>query len=64
VKNAELRSLTREELSQKLVGLKRELFDLRMQAAAGKLEKSHRLALTKKDVARVSTILKESEKKG
>ncbi len=56
--------MTREELSQKLVGLKRELFDLRMQAAAGKLEKSHRLALTKKDVARVSTILKESEKKG
>ena len=66
MKNAELKSLGREELSQKLAGLKKELFDLRMAAAAGKLEKSHRLNLAKKDVARVSTLLKElgEEKKG
>jgi large subunit ribosomal protein L29 len=61
-KTSDLKSLGREELNQKLSVLKKELFDLRQAAAAGKLEKSHQLSLAKKDVARVTTLLKELDR--
>ena len=58
-KTTELRSLTTEELSGKLFASKRQLFDLRMNAAAGKLEKPHHLRLVRREVARLLTLLKE-----
>ncbi len=61
MKISELRELTYEELSQKQSALKKELFDLRMQAAVGKLDKPHQLRLVRRDVARLSTLLKEKE---
>ena len=60
-KISELRELTHEELSQKHSALKKELFDLRMQAAVGKLDKPHQLRLVRRDVARLSTLLKEKQ---
>ncbi len=62
MKTSELRPLSPDELTQKLVGLKRELFDLRMQAGAGKLDKPHRVRLIRRDVARVLTLLKQGKK--
>ena len=61
LKISELRELTYEELNQKHSALKKELFDLRMQAAVGKLDKPHQLRLVRRDVARLSTLLKEKE---
>ena len=58
---AELKDLSEDELAQKLQGFKRELFDLRMQAAAGKLEKSHQIRVIRRDVARVLTLLKDRQ---
>lgn len=59
MKIAEIRELNAEELIQRLAALKKQLFDLRMDRAAGKLEKPHRLSQVRRDVARVLTVLKQ-----
>lgn len=61
VKPKELRHLTPDELKEKLAGLKKELFSLRLQAKFGKLEKHSSVQMTKKEVARVKTLLREKE---
>ncbi len=61
-KTPELRGLTPEELTQKVSTLKRELLDLRMQAAGGKLDKPHRIRQIRLEVARVLTLLNEQRK--
>ena len=58
----ELRELNVDELQDKFAAGKKELFDLRMAAAAGKLEKTHRLLIVRRDVARLATLLKEHRK--
>lgn len=55
----ELRGLSQEELAKKENELKKELFDLRFQAAAGQLEKPARLDEVKKQIARVKTVQSE-----
>ncbi|MBI3322968.1 MAG: 50S ribosomal protein L29 [Candidatus Omnitrophica bacterium] len=62
-KIAELKELNEEDLRQKLAVFKRELFDLRMERAAGKLAKPHRMQLVRRDAARVLTLLKQKEQK-
>jgi len=57
----ELSNLTADELKEKLDGLKKELFSLRLQAKLGKLEKHATVRMTKRDVARVRTVLKVKE---
>lgn len=54
-----LRDLTDEQLVQQIDELKQEIFNLRFQAAVGKLENTARLRTAKKDVARCYTILTE-----
>lgn len=55
----ELRGLSQEELAKKENELKKELFVLRFQAAAGQLEKTARLDEVKKQIARVKTVQSE-----
>jgi large subunit ribosomal protein L29 len=57
----ELRELNLDELEQKLIELKHELFNLRFQLATGKQDNSSRLGQVRKDIARVSTLLRERE---
>lgn len=61
MKASEIRELNKKELSEKLVGLKKELFNLRFQLAINQLENPKRLAAVKKDIARIKTILTENE---
>ena len=63
MKAKELREKTQEELTQKFFSLKKELFDLRYQAATGRLEKPSNIGNIKKDIAKIFTIIKENEKK-
>ena len=58
---AELRALSRSELSTKVNELKEELFTLRFQAATGQLESHGRLRAVRKDIARIYTVLTERE---
>ena len=59
----ELRSLTEEELHDKVHTLKKELFELQFQRASGRVEKPHKFKSIRRDIARILTILKEKEKK-
>ncbi len=64
MKASELREMTVEELQTKLTELKEELFNLRFQLAVNQLENSSRIGSVKKDIARVSTILRQMELNG
>jgi len=61
MKAAEIRDLTKPELEIKLKDLKAELFHLRFQHAINQLDNPIRLKDVKKDIARVSTIMREIE---
>jgi large subunit ribosomal protein L29 len=58
---AELRTLTDDELVEKLREAKAELFNLRFQAATGQLESHGRLRAVRTDSARIYTIMRERE---
>ena len=64
MKASELRELSVEELQRKLTELKEELFNLRFHLAVNQLENSSRIGAVKKDIARVSTILRQRELSG
>lgn len=54
-----IRELTDAEINEKISDLKKELFQLRLQAAVGKLENTAQLRKVKKEIARAYTILTE-----
>lgn len=60
-KAQELRELSLEELDQKLLESKHELFNLRFQLATGKQDNSARMGQVRKEIARLATILRERE---
>jgi large subunit ribosomal protein L29 len=55
----EIREMSADELNQKLTSLKEELFNLRFQLATGQLENPMRITAVKRDIARVSTVMRE-----
>jgi large subunit ribosomal protein L29 len=59
MKPQELRNMTKVELAQKVSTLKEALSKLRFQARTGRLEKPADVSKTKKDIARILTILRE-----
>jgi len=61
MKASELRELSMEELLEKERSLKQELFNLRFQKATGQLGNTAMISKTKKDLARVKTIIRERE---
>lgn len=54
-----IRQLENATIEEKIVELKQELFNLRLQAAVGKLENTAQIGKTKKQIARMKTILTE-----
>ena len=61
MKASEIRKMTPEQLNEKLTGLKKDLFMLRMQHATNQLDNPMRLNAVKKDIARIKTIIREKE---
>lgn len=55
----ELRDLTAAELAEKEQQLSQELFNLRFQLAAGRVENPMKTRQARRDLARVKTILRE-----
>ena len=62
MKASELRDLTLDELRQKENDLNVELFNLRFQLATNQLENPMRLPITRKDLARVKTVIAQKER--
>ncbi len=56
---AELRQKSVEELNEELLTLLRDQFNFRMQKATGQLNQTHLLKQTKRDIARIKTVLSE-----
>ena len=59
IKANELRNMTADEIKLKIEVLKKELFNLRTEAEAGRVEKPHRINDVRKDIARCETIIQE-----
>ena len=61
MKANEIRKMTTAELESKLGELKKDLFFLRMQHATNQLENPVQIAVVKKEIARVKTIIREKQ---
>ena len=61
MKTSEIRDLSREELGTKEKELKEALFNLRFQKEVGQLENPQKIKQTKRDIARVKTVINASE---
>lgn len=59
MKATEVRAMTVEQLNEKLDSLKKDLFFLRMQHATNQLDNPLKIAETKRDIARVKTVIRE-----
>ena len=64
MKIRELRELSVDELRQKELELKDQLFKLRFQKSLGQLDNPMKLSNIKRDLARIKTLLKEFQTKG
>jgi len=62
VKASELRGKTPDELQQELAQLLRAQFGLRMQKATQQLNNTSQLRKTRRDIARVRTVLAEKSR--
>ena len=61
MKATEIRDLSVDEMNEKLVSLKEELFSLRFQHAVNHLDNTARLKDVKKDIARIKTVLRAAD---
>lgn len=62
MKPSELRALSVDELKQKEMDLRRELFNLRFQLSKGELSNNMRVRAVRRDIARVLTIITEKQR--
>lgn len=58
---SELRQQTVDELQVQLEEAKEEFFNLRFQRTSGQLEDFNRLSITKRNIARILTVLREKQ---
>jgi large subunit ribosomal protein L29 len=59
---SELRTLTPDQLTDELVKLKKEQFNLRFQKATGQLEKTARVRIVRRTIAKINTVLGEKSR--
>ncbi|NLZ27493.1 MAG: 50S ribosomal protein L29 [Firmicutes bacterium] len=59
MKIKDIRELSDQELSDKLIEFKEELFNLRFQLATGQLENHMRIKDVRRGIARVKTVMTE-----
>ena len=59
MKAQELQEKTAEELEAELIKQREAQFKLRMQSSTGQLNQTHLLKETRRDIARIKTVLKQ-----
>jgi large subunit ribosomal protein L29 len=59
MKPREIRDMTADEIRRKVVDLQEELFNLRFQHEIGQLENRAKLRQTRRDIARLLTVLRD-----
>lgn len=61
MKANEFTSLSKEQLTEKVAELKKDLFTLRFQLATGQLQNTMQITAVKRDIARAKTVLRQLE---
>ena len=61
MKAADFRTKSPDELTDALLGLRKEQFNLRFQQASGQLENTARVREVRRDIARIKTILQSKQ---
>jgi len=64
MKPSEIRALSIDELKQKEIDLRKELFNLRFQLSKGELQSNSRVLAVRKDIAKVLTVITEKRQVG
>lgn len=64
MKASKIREMRPDEWQSELESLEKQLFDVRTRAVTEKLENNHMLKNIKKDIARLKTVIRESQLKG
>ncbi len=59
-----LRNQSLAELKETLIGLRKEQFNLRFQAASQQLESTAQVRKVRRNIARVKTIMNEKKREG
>ena len=59
MKSNELRDKTSEELEAALIAELKQQFNLRMQLSTGQLNESHKVKQTRRNIARIKTVLNQ-----
>jgi len=62
MKASELKEKSVDELKETMVSLAKDQFNHRMQQSTGQLNQTHVLKVTRKDIARVKTVLNEKSR--
>ena len=57
MKASEVRAMSTEQLNEKLSGLKKDLFYLRMQHATNQLDNTARIKEVRRNIARIQTVI-------
>jgi len=63
MKASKMRDMSKEDLILEESELRKQLLRLRFQTASGQLESAPKLRSIRRDIARISTVLKEIENK-
>ncbi len=61
MKASDLKEMTPVELTELLAEAKEELFNLRFRLATNQLDNTARIRATKKDIARILTVMRDQE---
>ena len=56
---SDLRTLSRQELEDKIAALKKSLFEMISQKETGRIEKPSSIKTARRDIARIMTVLSE-----
>ena len=61
MKANEFTSMSKEQLTEKVAELKKDLFTLRFQLATGQLQNTMQITAVKRDIDRAKTVLRQLE---
>jgi large subunit ribosomal protein L29 len=61
---SDLKVMSRDQLEQEFLNLKKEQFNLRFQRATGQLENTARVRVVRRDIARIKSLSAEKRHEG
>jgi large subunit ribosomal protein L29 len=61
---SDLKVMSKDQLEQEFLNLKKEQFNLRFQRATGQLENTARVRLVRRDIARIKSLSAEKRHEG